>query len=282
MLILTIDLKNIREMRLIKSPSAEDMNMSKKYYKREGYSWQTNTDELFERAWADIFEKTVVCLGDIKESSKVLDVGCGKGALIPYLPKCNYVGIDISPSNIDTARERYLDKNFVLGDATKLLFCNNEFDYIICVETIEHLTIEEMKIALSEIKRVGKQGCSVVITVPNLYWLWSVIPWSFYPIQRRLSIKKFFEGVENGYVNENLLGLESFHYRFRPSFLKTFLSKYFTITKIYSTFWYNNRAIHNIFPKFQLKIMEFSRRFSLPVLKIGAVLVMKLINDKNK
>lgn len=258
------------------------MNISKEYYKREGYNWQTNIDELFERAWADIFEKAIACLGDIKESSKVLDVGCGKGALIPYLPKCNYVGIDISQSNIDTAKKRYPDKNFILGDATKLLFCNDEFDYIICVETIEHLMIEEMKRVALEMKRIGKKKCVIVITAPNLYWFWSVIPWSFYPIRRRLSLKKFFEGVRNGYVNENLLGLETFHYRFKPSFLQKLLSNYFTVAKIQSTFWYNNRIIHNILPKFQLKIMKFSRKFGLPGLKTGAVLVMKLINNKNK
>lgn len=51
----------------------------------------------------------------------ILDVGCGDGALIPYLMKyhgnnkMNYVGIDLSNEMIELGRRQYPQHNFIIG-----------------------------------------------------------------------------------------------------------------------------------------------------------------------
>src|SRR5687768_8485487 len=40
--------------------------------------------------------------------AKLLDVGCGTGSLLDYLPEdIEYVGFDLNPAYIEAARERY-------------------------------------------------------------------------------------------------------------------------------------------------------------------------------
>jgi cyclopropane fatty-acyl-phospholipid synthase-like methyltransferase len=38
---------------------------------------------------------------------RILDIGCGPGNILPYLPECDYLGIDASESYIKSARLRY-------------------------------------------------------------------------------------------------------------------------------------------------------------------------------
>nr|WP_300971785.1 class I SAM-dependent methyltransferase [Thiocapsa sp.] len=46
-----------------------------------------------------------------KPGLKILDIGCGTGAILPYLPKAtDYVGFDLSSEYIQSAKKRYGDK----------------------------------------------------------------------------------------------------------------------------------------------------------------------------
>ena len=78
--------------------------------------------------------------------SKILDIGCGKGALTHNLKKKNnyVVGIDISQTAIDIANERFPDIDFIcsdindisnyvhiVGGGVDLVFTSEVFSYII-------------------------------------------------------------------------------------------------------------------------------------------------------
>lgn len=41
------------------------------------------------------------------EGQRVLDIGCGPGYIVEYLPKCDYVGFDINRGHIAYANNRY-------------------------------------------------------------------------------------------------------------------------------------------------------------------------------
>jgi SAM-dependent methyltransferase len=41
---------------------------------------------------------------------RVLDIGCGPGSMIPYLPNTDYVGFDANPAYIASARRRFRDR----------------------------------------------------------------------------------------------------------------------------------------------------------------------------
>jgi len=38
---------------------------------------------------------------------RILDIGCGPGNMLPFLPQCHYLGVDASESYIAAARRRY-------------------------------------------------------------------------------------------------------------------------------------------------------------------------------
>jgi len=42
-----------------------------------------------------------------KPSDRILDIGCGPGNMIPFLPECRYLGVDVNDSYIASAKRRY-------------------------------------------------------------------------------------------------------------------------------------------------------------------------------
>ncbi len=76
--------------------------------------------------------------------SKILDIGCGTGHHVAKLndSKMNIVGLDISPSMINKAKENYPGLNFMVGDALNSHeFTPNSFTHILCL----YFTIYYMK-----------------------------------------------------------------------------------------------------------------------------------------
>jgi len=250
---------------------------TKDFYRKQDCVWQTNIDEICRIILVIIFEVVARSMSDARQGEKILDMGCGRGDFIKYKPaQVGYIGIDISEKNIKKAKEKYPKEDFRVMDATDTTFEDGIFDYIVCIETMEHLTIDELRNLLKEMKRIGKKNCKIVITTPNLYYLWGLMPWSFWPIKRRLTLKKFIGGIRKGYADENY-NLTAHHYRFSPSFLRKLFRNYFTAVKrIDSTFWYNNRAIHGILPRLQMKILNFSNRHKFLGLDLGAQLVIEV------
>lgn len=80
---------------------------------------------------------------DLKETNRVLDLGCGAGAISEYISDvtgANVTGLDFSESAIVTALDRTAGKrdrlNFARGNINALEFPENSFDTIISIDTI--------------------------------------------------------------------------------------------------------------------------------------------------
>ena len=86
---------------------------------------------------------------------RVLDVGCGLGALVKWLREkgVEAYGVDFAQTIKDDfgLKEDY----FVIADAKKLPFEDNHFDVVVSTDFFEHLPEEEIDIVLGEMKRVG-------------------------------------------------------------------------------------------------------------------------------
>ena len=251
--------------------------MIKNFYSQNSYNWQTNSDGLFCCAWHLLFSNVQKRLEDVK-GHKLLDAGCGMGAFSPYVKLADYCGIDISSENIAYAYKKYRC-NLVVGDILKTGFNDDSFDSLVSIEVIEHLTIDDLLEFLREVKRITKNGGKIVFTTPNLYYLWGIIPWSFWPVRRRLTFFKLVDGIRNGYIDENY-NLPVRHYRFRPSFLKSVLADFFEVKEVESTYWYNNRAIHGFCPRLQFKLLNFSNIFKTKLFLLGSQLVIECENIK--
>lgn len=94
----------------------------------------------------------------IKETfgaKKVLDMGCGPGALMYFLNELGVEadGIDASPHVRDMAPAEVRDR-IALATATDSKKSDNAYDLVISREVLEHLTVLEVKQAVAEMVRV--------------------------------------------------------------------------------------------------------------------------------
>jgi len=80
---------------------------------------------------------------------QVLEVGCGAGDLAGRLfgPAVEYTGIDLSPAEVDLARERYPGREFLVGSAYGLPFPDRTFDLVVVCEVLEHLDCPDAGLA---------------------------------------------------------------------------------------------------------------------------------------
>jgi len=80
-------------------------------------------------------------LGLIAEGSDVLELGCGGGSLATQrlADRHRLLGIDISPRQIERARERVPDATFRCADATGLDLPEASFDAIVSLYMLGHV-----------------------------------------------------------------------------------------------------------------------------------------------
>jgi 2-polyprenyl-3-methyl-5-hydroxy-6-metoxy-1,4-benzoquinol methylase len=65
---------------------------------------------------------------------RILDVGCGVGALAPLCSAGDYVGVDQDPASIDLARQRHSGYRFEAS-----IPADERFDVIVLLAVIEHV-----------------------------------------------------------------------------------------------------------------------------------------------
>ena len=104
----------------------------------------------------------------------VLDVGCGSGVMVEFLPHKDVVGADVGEKFIRFAQRKYgCRASFVKCDARKLPFREGVFDTVIMSEVLEHL--KEPQKAIMEAYRVLKGGGVYIATTPRTSLRWSLI-----------------------------------------------------------------------------------------------------------
>ena len=111
--------------------------------------------------WKPVAEKLIENY-NLDNGSSILDIGCGKGHLLyelkQLLPELKIKGIDISDHGIKNSKEE-IKKHIIKHKAqVSYPFKDNEFDLAISLGCFHNLRIFELKTALSEMQRVGKQG----------------------------------------------------------------------------------------------------------------------------
>jgi len=145
------------------------------HYNWDGKTWARNFHELRTRDLA------LFALGSDVKSRRVLDVGCGAGEYLMTLAKmgASVAGQDISSEAIARAEVLLKGEGFEAelkaGDAVKLLFPDNYFDFVMSADFFEHISLYQKRLVISEIYRVLKPGGSVMIKTPNLTYLKLVI-----------------------------------------------------------------------------------------------------------
>lgn len=108
---------------------------------------------------------------NILPGQKMLDIGCGTGYILDFLPDIEYFGYDLSLKYIKSAKKKYGHKaHFICAEVSKLNIKNpGTYDYVIASGVLHHLNDEECKLlfdtALIALKPNGKlitlDGCFI-------------------------------------------------------------------------------------------------------------------------
>ncbi|MEI8030422.1 MAG: methionine biosynthesis protein MetW [Comamonadaceae bacterium] len=105
----------------------------------------------------------------VPEGSRVLDLGCGDGAMLAYLQKergCNGYGIEIDDANVLACVKRGVNVIQLNLDEGLSLFDDASFDVVLQIDTLQHLRNAE--VMLRETVRVG---CIGIVAFPNFaHW----------------------------------------------------------------------------------------------------------------
>ncbi len=107
----------------------------------------------------------------LPHGAKVLDVGCGTGAILAMLDRhYDAYGTDMSPLAIDFCRRRGLNKVFCCTLDT-FPYPDLRFDLITMLDVIEH--IDDDIGVLRQAFQLMKPNARILITVPAYDFLWS-------------------------------------------------------------------------------------------------------------
>ena len=105
----------------------------------------------------------------VPAGSRVLDLGCGDGALLDLLKRergCTGYGVEIADANVLACVKRGVDVIQLNLDEGLALFDDNSFDVVLQIDTLQHLRNTETM--LVETARVGRVG---IVAFPNFaHW----------------------------------------------------------------------------------------------------------------
>lgn len=115
----------------------------------------------------------------LRPAERVLEVGCGGGALLAAYaaavgPTGRVLGVDISADQIAAAREACAGNAVVeaeIADINGLPYAPGSFDAVVAIQVIDYLA--DPQHALSELRRVSAAGARLVIVATNtdtMFW----------------------------------------------------------------------------------------------------------------
>ena len=105
----------------------------------------------------------------VPEGARVLDLGCGDGALLDLLQRergCSGYGVEIADGNVLKCIRRGVDVIQLNLDEGLAMFDDASFDVVLQIDTLQHLRNAE--VMLRETARVGRLG---IVAFPNFaHW----------------------------------------------------------------------------------------------------------------
>jgi SAM-dependent methyltransferase len=146
----------------------------------------------YDGRWKPVAQTFIDTYG-LTNSSKILDVGCGKAFLIheikQLLPGAEVLGFDISKHGMADAPEAIRPHLFRYRAQDAYPFGDKYFDLVISLGCLHNLRIFELKTACGEIERVGKQGYIMLESYRSELELFNLECWA-------LTCESFFDTAE--------------------------------------------------------------------------------------
>lgn len=105
----------------------------------------------------------------LARGERVLDLGCGTGALLAWMPEgVEYVGVDVSATYVEAARRRYGQRGrFVRADAAELDAAElGRFDAAIAYGFLHHLDDADVRRVLDRLRVALRPGGRLLAAEP--------------------------------------------------------------------------------------------------------------------
>ena len=109
-----------------------------------------------------------------KVGDKLIDIGCGTAQILQCLPEVEYLGLDINPQYIASAKRTHGSKGtFVVGDAQSLRDDSRfkDADIVMAIAVLHHLddqdAVQCIRFAYDALKMSGRFICLEPCWVPN-------------------------------------------------------------------------------------------------------------------
>lgn len=165
---------------LLKGGSAEDFQRAYDELHAEFLRCQGDRGGIYEevnpRSATDDRVRAVI-LQAVGSGARVLEVGTGDGELAYRLAsRGNHVlSVDVSQLALTKARTRWggqpgLDLRYEFGDARSLALPDRSFDYAISENMVEHISLEDMRMHLCEMRRLLAEGGAYLLYTPSRLW----------------------------------------------------------------------------------------------------------------
>lgn len=134
----------------------------------------------YDGRWESVARRIIEHYG-LTESSRVLDVGCGKGFLLfemkRLLPGLYVQGLDVSSYAIEHSKPE-IRESLRVGTASSLPYEDKSFDLVLSIMALHNLKIFDLVRAIEEINRVSRKDSYIVVEsyrnevekVNLLYW----------------------------------------------------------------------------------------------------------------
>jgi SAM-dependent methyltransferase len=117
---------------------------------------------LVYRAWQAPFSEQkfapILAGNALADVRRVLDVGCGPGTNAHHFDGAEYLGIDINPSYVASARRRHR-RDFVVGDVrTYEVDPSERFDFVLVNSFLHHIETDHVRRVLSRVRSLIAEG----------------------------------------------------------------------------------------------------------------------------
>lgn len=94
-------------------------------------------------AWARVLVNEYI---QPRVGAHILEIGCGPGTIVGYLPQAEYLGFDLSAQYIELAKRRYPQAQFVCERVSQFsLVKQQSFDVVLALGIVHHLDDAEAR-----------------------------------------------------------------------------------------------------------------------------------------
>lgn len=101
------------------------------------------------------------------QGRSVLEVGCGRCALISEISKKGYAITAVDIIITEEIKEKFPVITFMQANVNSLPFKNNTFDTVICTHTLEH--VQDLFSGINELRRVCRKRLIIVVPKQRPY-----------------------------------------------------------------------------------------------------------------